>query len=250
MRRWGCWGVLAAALVAATGARGAETMTGFIDRAFVDESGEHKYVLFVPQDYTPEKRWPVILFLHGAGERGTDNRKQVSVGLGPAVRKDPSRFPALVIFPQCEGVKTAPIKAWGPTSPDGVRALAILEAVEKEYSTDPDRVYLTGLSMGGFGTWAHAIADPRRWAAIVPICGGSQPSEAAKLAHMPIWCFHSADDPVVPVKLSRGMVEAVKSAGGRPKYTEYADAGHRSWDPAYDEPELWTWLFQQRRGSE
>lgn len=226
---------------------GADTMTGFVDKTIEDDSGSHKYVVYVPADYTPKKKWPVILFLHGAGERGTDNRKQVAVGLGPAIKKDPSRCPAIAIFPQCELVKSAPIRAWSPASPDGKRALAILAAVEKEYATDPDRVYLTGLSMGGFGSWAHAISDPGRWAAVVPICGGSQPDEAGKIAQLPIWCFHSADDPVVPVKLSMSMVDALKKAGGNPRYTEYKDSGHASWVPAYNDPELWKWLFEQRR---
>lgn len=233
--------------VGATAIHGAETMTGFLDGTIDDEAGSHGYVVYVPEDYSPKKKWPVILFLHGSGERGTDNKKQTAVGIAPAIRKDPSCCPAIVILPQCESKDRIPVGAWAPTSPDGKRALAILDKVQAEYSTDDDRVYLTGLSMGGFGLYAIAADDPDRWAALVPICGGGKLSEAEKFARVPLWCFHSSDDPVVPVTLSRTMVEALKKAGGQPRYTEYTDSGHKSWEPAYEDPELWKWLFEQKR---
>lgn len=238
---------LAACAASVVATDGAEPMTGFLDKTITDEAGSHGYVLFVPEDYTSDKKWPVILFLHGSGERGTDNKKQAAVGIAPAIRKNPSRCPAIVILPQCESKDRIPVGAWAPTSPDGKRALAILDQVESEYSTDKDRVYLTGLSMGGFGVYAHAVADPERWAALVPICGGGRLADAGHFAKIPLWCFHSADDPVVPVTLSRTMVKALKEAGGEPRYTEYTDSGHKSWVPAYDDPELWKWLFEQHK---
>jgi predicted esterase/lysophospholipase L1-like esterase len=222
--------------------------TGFLDKTITDDAGEHKYVVFIPKAYDPGQKWPVILFLHGAGERGDDNRKQVEVGLGPAVRKREAQFPFIAIFPQCEDAKSRPIVGWSPEGPDGQRAIAILEQVEKEYSTDPERIYLTGLSMGGYGTWAAAAKYPDRFAAIVPVCGGGKTEIAPKIAHLPIWCFHGDADFAVPVARSRELIEALKEAGAQPKYTEYPGVGHNSWDAAYGTEELYPWLLSHRRG--
>jgi predicted peptidase len=226
------------------GGRGAER--GFLDRVFKDADGaEYKYVLFVPHDYKGDKPYPLVLFLHGAGECGTDGHKQVAVGLGPAIKKREQRFPFLVVFPQAlkpaEGVKST----WHADAPDGKRALAILAEVQKEYRCDPKRVYLTGLSMGGFGTWDLAVHFPERWAALAPVCGGGDPGQAAKIKDIPCWCFHGDADPVVPVWLSREMIEALRQAGGHPKYTEYPKVGHDSWTRAYGTAELYDWLLMQ-----
>lgn len=215
--------------------------TGFLDRVFKDAGGEVKYVLFVPPGYDPEKVYPVILFLHGAGETGTDGKKQSTVGLGKVVKKKEKDFPAIVVFPQSQK------GGWGANSAEGKRALAILDAVCKEYKTDAKRVYLTGLSMGGFGTWSIAAAHPDRWAAIAPICGGGSPASAEKFKDLPCWAFHGDKDEIVKVEKSREMVEALKKAGGAPKYTEYPGVGHNSWDKAYGTDELYDWLFQQAR---
>jgi len=126
-------------------------------------------------------------------------------------------------------------------------ALAILDEVQKEYKVDPKRVYLTGLSMGGFGTWSLAAAHPTKWAAIVPICGGGDPASAAKIKDIPCWCFHGDADPVVPVSFARLMVEALRKSGASPRYEEYHGVGHNSWDKAYASDELYQWLLQQRR---
>jgi predicted peptidase len=219
-----------------------------VDKVFQDGDGEHHYVVYVPSDYTPDRKWPIVLFLHGSGARGTDNRKQINEGLGPAIREDPSRCPAIVVFPQAESLSVIPINAWFPTSPDGQRALIFLDRAEKEYSTDPDRVYLTGLSMGGIGSWAQALNDPDRWAAVVPICGGGNQHDVEKIAHLPIWVFHGTLDTTIPVSFSRTMIKSLKKAGGSPRYTEYPTVGHNSWSRAYREPELWPWLFSQSRG--
>jgi predicted peptidase len=189
-----------------------------------------------------------MLFLHGAGERGSDGKKQIAVGLAPAIRKREATFPFIVVFPQCKAPKNPPTRNWYPEGPDGKRALAMLAETEKTYRTDPDRVYLTGLSMGGFGTWSMAAADPKRWAAIAPVCGGGEEKWGAKLSSMPIWCFHGASDVVVPAGLSRKMIDVVKKAGGDPKYTEYPGVGHNSWDDAYGTNELYDWFLKHQRG--
>jgi predicted peptidase len=214
---------------------------GFLDRVHQDADGkEAKYVLFVPQDYEGSKPSPLILFLHGSGESGTDGKKQAEVGLGKAIRKRAKDFPFLVIFPQSQK------RTWRAAAPDAQRALDILAAVQKEYKVDAKRIYLTGLSMGGFGTWSLAAKYPERWAAIVPICGGGNPQDAPAIKHIPCWCFHGDADKAVSVARSRQMITALKEAGGSPEYNEYAGVGHNSWDKAYGTPELYEWLLQQR----
>ncbi len=221
---------------------------GFVNRVYRDETGSHKYVVFVPHNYTPEKTWPVILSFHGAGERGSDGKSQVNVGLGAAIRVREQSFPFIAVFPQCEDLAVPARQGWLPQAIDGRRALAILAEVEKSFRTDEDRVYLTGVSMGGFGAWAHAAADPDRWAAVVPICGGADADWAAKLVHLPIWCFHGAIDRVVPTDESRQMIAALKKGGGNPRFTEFPGVGHNAWDIAYQSEELFAWLLAQRRG--
>src|SRR5262249_19640022 len=149
-----------------------KTEHGFLDRVYKGSDGkEAKYVIFVPHDYKGDKPYPLILFLHGAGSTGTDGKKQVS-GISAEIRRNEKTFPSIVVFPQSEN------RTWRADSADGKRALAILEEVEKQYKVDAKRVYLTGLSMGGFGTWSFAVAHPKKWAAIVPICGGGDPKQA------------------------------------------------------------------------
>ena len=222
-------------------ADGAEKV-GFIDKVFKDADGtEDKYVLFVPHDYQGDKEVPLILFLHGSGETGTDGKKQATVGLAPAIKKMEKTFPAITIFPQSHDRK------WGAESKDAKRALAILEETQKNYKVDSKRLYLTGLSMGGYGTWSLAVAHPDKWAAIVPVCGGGNPKDADKIKDLPCWNFHGDDDKAVPVAKSRDMIEALKKAGGKPKYTEYPGVGHNSWDKAYGTEELYTWLWEQKQ---
>jgi predicted peptidase len=233
--------VVALALGALNLARAADKDTGFLHRVHMDPDGkEAKYVLFVPQGYRGEKKYPLILFLHGAGETGTDGKKQAGTGLGPAIRKNAKTFPFITIFPQSQK------RTWQADSPDAERALAILADVEKEYKVDTRRIYLTGLSMGGFGTWSLATKYPDRWAAIVPVCGGGDFRRAEKIKDIPCWCFHGEADPVVPVERSRVMIDAIKKAGGSPKYTEYLGVKHNSWDRAYGTAELYPWLLEHR----
>jgi predicted peptidase len=220
-----------------------EVRHGFLDRVHKDSDGqESRYVLFIPYDYKGDRPYPLILFLHGAGESGTDGEKPAKVGIGPAIRRQDKTFPFITIFPQ---VRKRGLAAWGPDSPDGKRALAILEEVEKEFQVDRKRVYLTGLSMGGYGTWTMATRYPDRWAAIAPICGGGDPSQAEKIKHLPCWCFHGDQDRAVPVTRSRDMMKALWAAGGHPNYTEYPGVGHNSWDRAYATADLYDWFLKQ-----
>lgn len=228
-------------LFAGTAAGRSAEAPGFHDRIHKDADGKDaKYVIFVPHGYTPGTPVPTILFLHGSGESGSDGKKQSQVGLGKFVREHEATFPFLVIFPQSQK------RSWGADAPDTQRALAILAEIQKEFTTDPKRLYLTGLSMGGYGTWVLAAKYPEKWAAIVPICGGGNPKAAEKIKDIPCWCFHGADDPAVKVEKSREMIAALKAAGGDPKYTEFPGVKHQSWDKAYATEGLFTWLGQQK----
>lgn len=201
------------------------------------------YQLFAPDLDGPR---PVILFLHGAGESGRDGIAQTTVGLGPAVRRDPKRFPALVVFPQAS-------RGYGWRGFNLDAAVAALEDVERSFEVDPDRVYVTGISMGGYGTWLLAAQQPERFAAAVPICGGldrlagSHADAARRLTRIRQWAFHGDADDIIPVEESRAMVAALRDAGADVRYTEYAGVRHNSWDRAYAEPELMPWLLRQKR---
>jgi predicted peptidase len=243
---------IACALVLAVGfvslARGEDLVkTGFVDKTFKNADGTTSpYVVFVPKDYDGKKEYPVILFLHGAGETKQINSKKegkmpVEVGIGPAIKKREKDFPFIVVIPRAEG------PGWGATSANAKRALAMLDEVMKEYRTDVKRQYLTGLSMGGMGTWSVAMAHPDRFAAIVPICGRGDTKSAEKIKDLPCWCFHGDADTAVKVEGSRDMIDAIKKAGGKPKYTEYPGVGHNSWDKAYGTDELYTWLLEQKK---
>ena len=230
--------VLVLVTVASRTLNGGEAKTGFVHRVLKTDDGDAKYVVFVPHDYKGDKPYPLILFLHGAGETGTDGKKQVKVGLGPAIKRQEKTFGFIAVFPQSEK------RNWRADSEDGQRALKILDQVMKDYKVDPQRVYLTGLSMGGFGTWSLAAAIPDRWAAIAPICGGGDPKTAEKIKHIPCWCFHGDADKVVSVEKSRAMITALKDAGGSPRYDEYPGVDHNSWDRAYATAELYTWFLK------
>jgi predicted peptidase len=220
----------------------ADPKTGFIDRVYKGTDGtEVKYVVFVPADYKGDKPYPLILFLHGAGETGTDGTKQTKTGIGAAIRKQEKTFPCIVVFPQSQK------GGWRAESAEGKRAVAILDEVAKEFKVDDKRIYLTGLSMGGMGTWSMAAAHPEKWAAIVPICGRGDPATAEKIKDIPCWCFHGDADTAVKVEGSRNMIKALEAAGAKPKYTEYPGVGHNSWDRAYATKELWEWLLMQQK---
>ncbi|MBN1347398.1 MAG: prolyl oligopeptidase family serine peptidase [Phycisphaerae bacterium] len=222
----------------------AKTMskTGFIEKSVALADGTtRKYVVFIPHGYTPKKKWPCILFLHGAGERGEDNEAQVRVGIAAAIRRQETDFGFIVILPQCPEEP-----GWWTGESEKAYALAALTKTRRGYSVDSKRIYLTGLSMGGYGTWTMALEHPKLWAAIVPICGKGDPEQAGKIANLPCWCFHGDQDDAVTVQHSRDMIEALKQAGGSPRYTEYKGVGHNSWDRAYDTEELYTWMLDQQ----
>ena len=208
---------------------------------------EGKYLLFLPVDYKKgtSKRWPLLLFLHGAGERGTNIWKVAAHG-PPKIVKDTPDFPFIVVSPQCPSGER-----WSVGS-----LTALLDDVTRRYAVDTNRVYLTGLSMGGYGAWKLGLAHPERFAAIVPICGGGETidvllasrQQAAALKSMGIWAFHGAKDPVVPVEESERMVNVLKRGGcTNVQLTVYPDAGHDSWTEAYSNPRLYDWLLAHKR---
>jgi beta-galactosidase len=231
--------------------------TGFLDRT-VEVSGlTYPYQVYVPRSYDPATPWPVVLFLHGSGERGDDGLRQTQVGLGSAIRWNPDRYPAIVVMPQSPADSN-----WHGDPADA--ALAALDSALLEFSTDPERVYLTGMSRGGNGAWYLAYHHPDRFAAVVPVCGyvvrdgqlAIVPVEgegsafervAARLAHLPIWIWHGDADAVVDVEESRKMAAALRALGADVRYTELEGVGHNAWDPAYGSEELPEWLFAQRR---
>jgi predicted peptidase len=205
------------------------------------------YLLFLPEGYRAkgEQSWPLLVFLHGAGERGSDLKK-VAVHGPPMVAPRKKDFPFILVSPQCpEG------QIW---SRDVLTAL--VDRVIKDYRVDPSRVYLTGLSMGGYGTWDLGLANPDKFAALVPICGGgnlitallTSPDKEAALKTLAVWAFHGAKDPVVPVSESERMVAVLKRRGvSEVKLTVYPEASHDAWTETYNNPELYSWLLQHRR---
>lgn len=227
-----------------------KTATGFLYKTLTFEHETYAYGVYIPPDYTPDRPWPVILFLHGSGERGDDGLLQTDVGIGRAIRHNHRAIPAIVVMPQCRDKHD-----WvGPMSQ---LALRCIEQTSREYYLDPDRLYLTGLSLGGQGAWNLAARLPDRFAAVVPVCGfaelGPPTGLATRLAEhltkVPIWCFHGDEDKAVPVEKGREMVEAVREAGGNIQYTEVKGGTHNVWDRAYGDRELWRWLFAQKRGA-
>ncbi len=231
--------------------------TGFLNRTVTVAASVHRYQVYVPASFSPDRAWPVVLFLHGAGEGGSNGLLQTNVGLGPALRRTPERFAALVVFPQSP--RGHP---WRGLMAE--LALRTLERTVEEFNGDPRRLYLTGVSMGGYGTWRLALEHPHRFAAIAPVCGGLDvpgrrglpelPDEEApipepflaaarQLRHLPTWVFHGDEDPIIPVSESRVAVRALREVGAPVRYTEYPGVEHDSWDPAYAEPELMPWLL-------
>jgi predicted peptidase len=221
--------------------------TGFVDKTHKNADGTTSpYVVFVPKDYDGTKEYPVILFLHGAGETKNPKAKKegkmpVEVGIGPAIKKRQKDFPFITVIPRAENF------GWGAETANAKRALAMLDEVMKEYKTDAKRQILTGLSMGGAGTWSVAAAHPDRWAAIVPICGPADRANAEKIKNIPTWGFVGDKDSERIVNGMKGMIDALEKAGAKPKYTVYPGVGHNSWDNAYGTDELYKWLLEQRK---
>ncbi|MEX2187631.1 MAG: alpha/beta hydrolase-fold protein [Pirellulales bacterium] len=219
---------------------------------------EFKYRMLSPANIEAGKKYPVVLFLHGAGERGDDNESQLKYfPTWMAEAKMREKYPCFVIAPQCRTGKSWSVGNWGakdssemPKQPtDQLKvAIAVLDSAMKSLPIDEKRVYLTGLSMGGYGSWELAMRQPNRFAAVAPICGGGDESQAEKLVKVPLWAWHGNADPAVPVDRSRNMIAAIKKAGGEPKYTELEGVGHDSWTAAYTRQDgVVPWLFEQAK---
>jgi predicted peptidase len=218
--------------------------------------GKLPYRLLLPDPCKDGAVYPLVVFLHGAGERGDDNEAQLVHGVGefctPENRKN---HPCFLAAPQCPQNQMWANVSWSasrhklapePSAPAAL-VLDLIEKLQQRYPIDAQRIYLTGLSMGGFGTLDLLMRRPDLFAAAVVVCGGGDEKQAANIAHIPLWLFHGARDDVVKVGRSRRMVDALKKAGGKPRYTEYPDLGHHSWVPAYRTEGLFKWLFDQRK---
>jgi predicted peptidase len=235
--------VLFLGLLAVATAQETAPVDGFVPRTFRSAAGELPYRLFVPKGYDAARSYPLVLYLHGGGGVGRDNVAQISGGNRPGTRLWISadlqaRHPNFVLVPQ------AVDKAWPPRAELVVDLIASLR---REFNLDGSRLYVTGQSMGGFGTWDVILRWPGLFAAAVPLCGGGRPAAVEAIRHLPIWVFHGALDQTVSVDRSREMVEALRKIGSQVKYTEYPSVGHDVWIRAYGEPELVEWLFAQRR---
>jgi predicted peptidase len=194
------------------------------------------YLLYLPKDYEKQESWPLLLFLHGSGERG-DDLELVKVHGPPKLISQGKEFPFIVVSPQCPKDRW-----WEP-----IELLALLDEVSSKYKVDADRISVTGLSMGGFGSWRLAFHAPNRLAAIAPVCGGGEKYWAKQFAHLPVWAFHGGKDTGVPLERSQIMIDELKKNGATPKLTIYPEAGHDSWTETYDNPKLYEWLLEQRR---
>jgi len=235
---------------------------GFVEKQVVYSGGSYedevfRYRLRSPSKIEKGEKYPLIFFLHGAGERGDDNRKQMQHF--PELWRKPAfaaKFDAFVLAPQCRrGEKwveipwSTKVSAPLPRAPSDQMAAALLalEKTLKENPIDETRLYLTGLSMGGYGSWYLAARYPKRFAAVAPICGGGPEAQAANLVGVPLWAWHGSADRAVPVERSRNMIAAIKKAGGKPKYSELAGVAHASWVRAYQPDGLLPWMLRQRR---
>lgn len=244
MRRFRSWLALFGILCCASGVDGAEP--GKQQGETVELKVKTGYQLFLPAAYgkDPKAKWPLIIFLHGSGERGTDLEK-VKIHGPPKLVQDAATFPFkmnedfpfIVLSPQC------PDEHWWSS----LVLSTLLDEIESKYAVDQDRIYLTGLSLGGFGTWNWAMAQPDRFAALVPICGKGEVRAAKRIKDIPTWIFHGAKDEGVPVIHATEMVEALEKVGGKPKSTIYPDLGHDCWTVTYANPELYRWLLEQKR---
>ena len=262
MSRWpGFMALIALGLASACSVAPMRSDAGhFVSRGLVMDGATYRYQVFVPSRSAGGAHPPVILFLHGSGERGDDGDKPVAVGIGTHVREDLAGFPAIVVFPQAR-------EGWAWSGRGSTLALRTLDAATREFGGDVHRTYLTGLSMGGYGVWELAMLQPRRFAALVPVSGAINPPSdepdlfvtplageadpfaalARRLGDMPIWIFHGAKDDVVPLDDDRRTVAALRAAGNHVRYSELPDANHNAWDPAYADAAMWAWLFAQHR---
>jgi predicted peptidase len=232
-----CFGLMGCAAMDAKSGKAGEQSKQMLNKK-ITKVADCNYLLYLPADYgKADKKWPLIMFLHGSGERGSNLELVKKQGLPKMIAQGKS-FDFIIASPQC------PKDIWWPEQTD--IQIALLDEIEAKYHVDTDRVYLTGLSMGGFGTWRLAAEYPNRFAAIAPICGGGERYSATRLKKVPVWAFHGAKDPTVPLERSQEMVDAVKKAGGDAKLTIYPEAQHDSWTEAYNDPQLYEWFLSHK----
>ena len=238
---------------------------GYLKEVYTSEkyNGSMPYRLYVPEDYDPNTKYPLVTFLHGAGERGTDNEKHINkpeyiTSRLIMTKKNKETYKCLIFAPQCPENEQWVDTPWAngnyslsdvPESKSMKIAMELLDKICSEYSVDNDRLYITGMSMGGFGTWDAIMRYPNKFAAAAPVCGAADPSMAGILKEIPIRTYHGDKDDIVPVKGTRDMVKALEDIGGNIAYTEYKNVMHSSWVNAYTDRELLPWMFEQRLSS-
>ncbi|MFO1052804.1 MAG: alpha/beta hydrolase-fold protein [Planctomycetota bacterium] len=223
-----------------SGGRRSRVERGFLSRQIADADGVHRFVIYVPPDYEPDHPAPGIVFLHGAGECGTDGFKQVSVGLGTAIMDDVAAWPFLVLFPQ----KPTAATQW---EDHDAMVMAMLDAMRAEFAVDSSRLFLTGLSQGGHGTFVLGARHHELWTAVAPLCGYGDPAAVKDgLKGLPVWCFHGEVDKAVPVEQSKRMVAVLREAGGDPHLSLYPELGHNCWDRVYRGEPLAVWFLAAR----
>lgn len=220
--------------------------TGFQSQTYRDEAGDHRYIVFVPRQFSANRTWPVVLFLHGAGERGHDGLWPLAGGLAVALEQWPDA-PFLAVFPQCEDVTGRVLTGWLADSPDGRRAMEILAQVERDYPVDPQRRILAGWSMGGYGAWSLAAAHPRHWSTVLALAGGevdhSLPLQSLAAARTPVWAVHGEEDQLIPCDRSLRLVDQLRTDGGNVFLTTLPGVGHDVWRRVFALPETFHWLF-------
>ena len=231
----------------------------FEKNVFIPEAGDTlNYRLMRPMNFDSTKKYPVVLFLHGAGERGNDNKMQLVNGaLNFASPLNRKQFPCYVLVPQCANKFRWVEVDWKlpshvqPDIPSVYlkRTMLLLDSLVKKLNIDTNKIYITGLSMGGFGIWDAISRWPNKFAAAVPVCGGGDTAKASTIKDIPIWAFHGSNDKVVMTSRSRDMIDAIKKAGGNPKYTEYLETGHDAWKKAYIDQKMFFWLFSQSKAN-
>ncbi len=238
------------------------TTERFSADVFENANGELlRYRLRIPEYVDNVRRFPLILFLHGSRESGSDNRRQIETGVR-AFERVQSEFPSFVLAPQCPIKGEGEPWGWTDVHPQDLKddcrrstkigkhlrlTLELVASLENRFPIDTSRLYAAGISMGGFGTWELLGQKPGLFAAAVPICGGGDPGFAKFLAQTPIWAFHGGRDEIVDPEFSRRTIRAIREAGGKPRYTEFPETGHNCWDEAFALPELTTWIFSQKR---
>jgi len=248
-----------------------DTLYGYEAMEYASEkyNSNLPFRLFIPENYQECEKYPLVIFLHGAGRRGNDNISQIKNMEGPLAFANPevqNKYPSLVVAPQCPDNDNWRGTTYSgeriPKSLDDIRPsptylmlMELLDSLLTNYKIDANRIYLTGQSMGGAGTWYIALDNPEKFAAIAPVCGWCLPSEAGTIADLPVWAFHGALDKTIPPDGSRNMVKALKEVGNQNvKYTEYPNVGHESWREAFTEDtdnngvaDVVEWMFSQKR---